>query len=259
MVSTFFLGDLRKEVERLGEMKRNLGEGNDRNTDTIRLESANRKKITEAIQIWNVLKEQYVKDQKKVEGGKLKDIDEAEMSDRKKILGILYNEVQDLTKKNGRVKPLISSAEDQEHQSRRETRNAKKREERERRKNRRKGNKGEPEEDEPEPIPLTEQEVKFHEQVEGNVAEQDELLDEISKGMDELKALGLDMNKSLTLQNKMLDVIEEKVDQNIRKLVSANARMKDIMEKSGGMTQWCPRILCLVILVALVVYMFKLV
>jgi len=247
-----FVQDLRKEVDKLQEMRKNLGDGNDRSTDTIKLESENRKKISEALKMWNGLKEQYDKDKVKFDAGKLKDVDAQGIEDRKTILGILYQEIQELVKKNGRVRPLVSAAEEQEHRSRRETRNEKKRAERERRK--RDKRKGSAAEDEPEPVEMSEQEVKFHDQVDQNIAEQDQLLDELSQGLTQLLALGMDMNKNLKLQMHLLDVIETKVDKNIAKLQNANKRMKDIMDQSGGMALWCPRIICIIIFVALIVY-----
>jgi len=252
-----FLAECRKDVEKLNEMKKNLGEDKDRDTNTIKLESANRKKLGESMGMFNEVKKQLMSDLKKHESGKSK-LEEKDIEDRKTIVAVFAREIQDLLKKNSRVKPIANENESELAQSRREARKAKKEEEKARRERRRKGKgKGEPDEPEPEPAPMSAEEQQFMQQHDVNVKEQDELLDEISKGMDELKQIGLDMNKTLTIQAQMLDVIEEKVDRNNEKLKNANARMKDIMEQSGGMTTWCPRIFCIILLLALIGYIFK--
>jgi len=254
-----FLAETRKEVERLVEMKKNLGEEKDRDTNTIKLESANRKKLQEAIGMFNEIKKQLMADLKKHEAGKSK-LEAKDIEDRKTMVALFAREIQDLTKKNSRVKPIAQEEESELAKSRREARKQKKEEEKARRERRRKGKKsGEAEEPEEEPQPMTAEEQAFMQQHDQNLKDQDELLDEISKGMDELKQIGLDMNKTLTIQNQMLDVIEEKVDKNIEKLKNANKRLKDIMEQSGGMTVWCPRLVCIIILLALVGYIFNLV
>jgi chromosome segregation ATPase len=260
MALNLYLADLRKDIERLVEMKKNLGEDKDRDTNTIKLESANRKKLQESMGMFNEVKKQLMADLKKHESGKSK-LEEKDIEDRKMMVGVFAREIQDLTKKNSRVKNVGGQSGNEEEselaKSRREARKAKKDEEKARRK--RRGKKGEPEEKEEEPQPMTAEEQAFMQQHDQNVKDQDDLLDEISKGMDELKQIGLDMNKTLTIQNQMLDVIEEKVDNNINKLKNANARLKDIMEQSGGMTVWCPRMICLILLLGLVGYMFNIV
>ena len=50
-------------------------------------------------------------------------------------------------------------------------------------------------------------------QVQANVADQNEMLDEISKGLEELKELSLDMNKTLTEKIKEVgDEMEKTID-----------------------------------------------
>jgi len=254
-----FLAECRKDVERLVEMKKNLGEEKDRDPNTIRMESANRKKLTEAMNMFNEVKKQLQADLQKHEKGKLK-LEEKDLEDRKTIVAVFAREIQDLAKKISRVKAVSNENESELAVSRREARKQKKEEERQRRERRKKNkSKGEPDEPEPEPQPMSAEEQAFMAQVDQNTKDQDELLDEISKGMDELKQIGLDMNKTLTIQNAMLDTIDEKVDQNLNKLKNANQRMKDILQESGGAGLWCPRILCIVILLALLGYSFNVV
>lgn len=249
------LKELREDIDKLTEMKRNLGDGMDRNADTIKLESKNRKNLEEAVRKFKEMQKLFVTDLKRFDAGK-SDLTQADIEERQKSVQIIYKDIQDLTRKNSRVKPLVTEEEEQGATTRREQRREKRRQEREKRRRDRKGSSAA---DEPEEIQMTEQEMQFQDQVMENEREQDELLDEISKGMDELKQLSLDMNKTLHLQNNMLDTIEKKVDNNITKLKTANARLQEILDSQGGVTTWCPRVFFLIVLVALVVYILGLV
>lgn len=90
--------------------------------------------------------------------------------------------------------------------------------------------------------------VRFH---------QDELLDEILQGMTELKELGEDMNKHLKLQSEKLAEVDAKMDETIEEFKTANAGLQELLDKSGGLTRWCPMIMCLILLLALVGYLIK--
>merc|ERR1719231_747210 len=99
------------------------------------------------------------------------------------------------------------------------------------------------------------QEQQFMDQVQVNIKEQDEMLDQISAGLAELKELSLDIGKTLDVQNGMLEELDTKMDATIDQYKSANSRLKDMLDQSGGMTRWCPRLTILLILVAVVGYM----
>jgi len=106
-------------------------------------------------------------------------------------------------------------------------------------------------------IPLTEQEQKFVQEVDEAKAEQDQMLDEIMKGMTDLKAIAIDMNTSIKTTAAMADEIGKAMDDTIDKFDSANKRLQDILEESGGLSRWCPMLICFIILIALVGYMFQ--
>ena len=89
------------------------------------------------------------------------------------------------------------------------------------------------------------------------MAQQDKMLEEISRGLDELKEIATEANKHLTIQKAMLDQVDEKMDQTIKGFKTANQRLKTMLDESGGMSRWCPVIICLVVLLALVGYIFN--
>ncbi len=86
--------------------------------------------------------------------------------------------------------------------------------------------------------------------------EQDKILSEISRGLDDLKELANEANKQLVLQGAMLQQMDEKMDTTINNFKVANKRLKDILEESGGMSRWCPIMICLIFLLGLVGYIF---
>lgn len=89
-----------------------------------------------------------------------------------------------------------------------------------------------------------------------NNADQNIILQEITAGLEELQQLATEANKHLVVQAAMLDQVDEKIDKNIRAFKTANARLQDILEQSGGMSRWCPIIICIIILLAVLGYIF---
>jgi len=53
----------------------------------------------------------------------------------------------------------------------------------------------------------------------------------------------------------MLRTVETKVEANSAQLQTATRRLTGILEASGGIGVWCPRLVCIVVLLALVVYL----
>lgn len=107
--------------------------------------------------------------------------------------------------------------------------------------------------------PASEQEQMFADQAIVNIHEQDQLLDQIGDGLDELKEIAIDMNKALKFQNDMIPEIGSKVDHVNKKIDSANQRLEQIFEMNGGMTRWCPMCVCMILLLALVGYIVNMV
>jgi len=208
--------------------------------------------------MWNDLKTILIKDEKK------KKADQGELANRKKMIALLGEEIVELSNKNSRVKH-VKTADELQLETKRDEAARQKREKRTNRRARRgrKGGKDDGKDggggddladelDAAQPISLQEQE--FMDKVDANVAEQDEILGQISKGLDELKDIGLEMNKTLAVQAAMIDEIDTKIDKTIDKFKSGNERLKYILEQSGGLSRWCPMIICLCLLLGLIGY-----
>jgi len=107
--------------------------------------------------------------------------------------------------------------------------------------------------------PQSEQVQQFYDQVAVNMQEQDQMLDQISAAMDDLAEMGNDINKSLKFQNDMAPELANKIDAVNLKIESANGRLQDIFEQSGGMMRWCPMCVCGILLLALVGYIVNII
>jgi len=174
-----------------------------------------------------------------------------------------------MTHKNSRVQGPQSSNlnidEDKlDRDARRDKTNAKKREERRQKRDKRRGRrKGDKEEDEMDDMkevrPMSAQEQTFMEEKDTAYKEQEVILDEINKGLEELLEIGEDMNKNLKVQGHMLEELGDKIDANIENFKNANVRLKHLLDESGGLSRWCPIIICFIILIALCGYIFSIV
>jgi len=257
------LRDLSKDIQRLNELRTAAPDGRDQ--ATIRLYSDNSKVLKQAGETWQQMKDILMKDESKHR------LDDKQLADRKKIMTILAKEIQDLSNKNAHVKGPRETAEQKTLRGRQEDRARKRREEKTKREERRKRREGkdgdtdkknEPDieilDEEMRPVqPISEQEQKFFDRVDEAKAEQDQMLDEIMKGMGDLKNIAIDMNMSIKTTEAMVEEIGDKMDGTIANFKTANKRLQEILEESGGLSRWCPMLICLIILIALVGYMFQ--
>jgi hypothetical protein len=268
------LRPLTKEVERLQELRSNAPDGRDKATIQLYTENAN--KLKEAGDIWKSLKEIIQKDEAK------KKVDEKTITDRKKMVTILGKEIQDLSGKNAHIKPAKETETLKTLRGRAEEKGRRRREDRNR--GRAKKKKEEEEQDEADAAagikkkkkkadegpavdiqdddmramaPASPEEDKFFAMVEEAKQEQDAMLDEILKGMTELKDIAVTMNTEIKVTTELANQIGEKMDDTIATFKSSNARLKEILDESGGLTRWCPMLICVILLIALVGYMFN--
>lgn len=252
------LKTIRDDVRKLQDIRKEVGK-NSKDTASIRLESNNTKNINRASALWRDLQQALMKEEKK--RGK-KALSETELDDRRKTTTLLGKEICDLAEKNSSVKTSKNQIE-LGMESRAKTRNQKQREERALgKKERRKKNKKKIDvdvEDGLREVNMSATEQAFMDQVIVNVEEQDEMLDDIAKGLEELKQLGTDMNKNLQLQGELIGEIDTKMDQTLFKMESAHSRLQDVLKESGGLTRWCPLLVCIILLLALVGYIFNMV
>jgi len=260
------LKKLREDSAKLTELRRSKGDERDKNV--IGLMAENNKLIQSSGEMWKELKQILQEDSRNEKTAKK--LGEKELNNRNRTIQLLGQEICDLTAANNRIKDSgpknieeltaatnkVESKKDAGRKERTDRLNKRK----ERRGAGKTGKGGAMELDDADfrdVAPASAQDQKFMDQVQANVADQDDMLDEIAKGLDELKELSLDMNKQLTLQNTMIVEVGDEMDKTIEKFKTANGRLKDILDDQGGMTRWCPMIICLCLLLALAGYMFN--
>ena len=240
----------------MNEMRKKLG-ADGRDSLTIRLSSDNNDRLRTASDLFTELKRIQERDERK----KKKKVSEKDMADRRDMVTLIGKEIIALTNENARNKH-VETEEEAEMRARVEGRKKEQEERtrarRERAKKARKGKKGRDgdfdDDDFKDVGPKSEQEQAFELQVQQNVDTQNLILDQISKGLDELKDLANEANKQLTVQGAMLDQVDQQMDATILQFKAANKRLKNILEESGGMSRWCPMIICCVFLLALIGY-----
>jgi len=219
--------------------------GGIRSAQEIKLTHENEEQLKVARNDWHNLHVQLKKDQSK------KKLGEELLADRIRIVELMGKEIQNLVGQNGRVKVAPTTGLQQQLEDRRAARKERRTEKQQHKKG------GGAVADALEAIPLSPQEEAFMKQVEANQAVEDQLLDDISVGLDELKSLAEDMNKSLKLQKVILAEVEEKMDNNIAMMKNANSRMKEIFEEAGGTSRWCSLLVCGILLLALVGFLIQ--
>jgi len=218
-----FLQQLSEDTEKLMQLRADK-KGDGRGLDEISIISDNQNKLREAQKMFNALKEQLTQDKKKNR------IEEKEFVIRFQQLNVYAKEIETLAKKNSRVKEIKSNialvTDAGNRQSLREKKELDRKKRRERQKRR-----GQIDEEDIEELPeLTAQEQMFLEQVQRNEAEQNMILDEMSKGLEELKVMSLDIQEKLKVQNEIINVVDEKLDRNIEQFQSANKRLKAFVD-----------------------------
>eukprot|EP01083_Nonionella_stella_P109588 319729_1 len=108
-----------------------------------------------------------------------------------------------------------------------------------------------------EPQPLTQKQQAFIQES----IERDQILDEkldlIKAGVQQLNAIGSDINEELDKQKVMLDEVEQKMDRVTERLENRNEQIKKLLDSSGGAARWCPVLILCVILMACVGYIYN--
>lgn len=105
--------------------------------------------------------------------------------------------------------------------------------------------------------PVTQQEQVFEHTVQEKMQEQDIMLETINQGLTEVHELATNAGKQLTVQQGMLNMLDTKIDSTGGKLKRANRTLQEMLESSGGLSRWCPMLMCSMILLGLVGTIFK--
>lgn len=89
-------------------------------------------------------------------------------------------------------------------------------------------------------------------------AQVDVQIEEIGKGLDILRELALQANEEVKLQNRMLDGLEEKVNDVHEKVSNLNERMLETLEKTRKGDKICMDIFCILIFIGMIIVLVKL-
>lgn len=88
---------------------------------------------------------------------------------------------------------------------------------------------------------------------------QDQLLDEIHRGVVELQQLANDIKVSIDVSSKIIkEELEPKLDNTIQHFKTTNKQLSEILESTGGVSRWCPFLICFIILICLIGYVISL-
>lgn len=245
------LHELKTAVDDYNDL-RNKKQGQ-RDVRLIGMHSDNEKRLREATNLWCKLKVEF---EKNIQRSKL---DHETLASRQKFLELYAKELEQLAEANSSNGPKSKALD---ATSRAMDRNKKARTAREERRRQRKERKaqagidGAPDSDEEaEAGGQDEQMQQFMEEKAQKDHEIDDLLDVITAGMSELKAIGVDIQTNLQVTGEMLNSLDQKMDQSVENYVTANKRLKDLMDQAtGGIGQWCPVLLCFIVLLGLVGY-----
>jgi len=253
--------ELREETSRLAEMRSRVPDG--RSKETIELASANDKKLKQCAKLWEDMKTQVIKDAKK------KKVDEKELTRRKELVTAYADEIKQLSEGNLHTRAAPTSENQKRLDSARQERlkqrqaKAEKRAKDRRSKAEAKGEKYDENQIDADDIEMKEQQPQsaqvqaFQEEAQDAIREQDELLDQVLHGMKELKDMAINIGVGLDTGAKLADELGTVVDNANAKLKKSNDRLEAILEESGGMTRWCPMLICMILLLALLGYMYN--
>lgn len=262
---TKLLQEVRTEVDRLNELRAAAPDGRDVNT--IRIANDNLKNLKKASDIWKEAKQVLLRDAAR------KKIDEKTVDDRKRKLTLVFDEIKELSNKNSSVrieKTAIEKDIDAKKAERERRRKEAKAKAKSRRRAKRDGTDGDGGDDgddkdaadaddiEMRPVQqATAQEQAFFEEVAKNKEEQDKMLDDILKGVTELGDIANAIKTQIDIGSAMADELETKLDKTIATFKTSNAKLQELLDESGGMSRWCPVLICLIILLACGGYLYS--
>jgi len=107
--------------------------------------------------------------------------------------------------------------------------------------------------------PKSAQVQEYEAKVDAELADQDLMIDAISKGIDDLKNIALDQNRALKTMGHVVDNLEKETVEATTIIQTQNQRLQEIIDAQGGLTRWCPVLICGIILLALAGYIFKMI
>lgn len=105
--------------------------------------------------------------------------------------------------------------------------------------------------------PETQEEIQFLKEVKKNREEQDEILDDILKGLQELKMMGGHIKENLDTQEQYIKQVNDQLTTTGEELKCSQSSLTDIIENNDGLFRWIPIIVCFIILLSLIGYLLN--
>lgn len=99
--------------------------------------------------------------------------------------------------------------------------------------------------------------VEFEERKDVAIAEQDVIIDEIAKGVENLHGMAVSQGKELKKQTAVLDEVDFKLDVNIDKIAEENRRLDEIAESQMQTCRRCLMIFFAIVLCSLLFYIYQ--
>jgi len=255
------LANITASVNEMNDLKKKRG--GMRDPQIIGMQAENYKALKVAEQMWSKLKEAFERNVKKNK------LDPKTLEDRRKFVELFGREMIKLQEQNSGIKRQAGSdTADQaiaNNQKRAAARAARRAGRRDRRTAARTAAGGSGTDDvEMDDVetkqPISAQEQQFYMEVQENDKKMDVLLDVINQGLQDLKNMATDIGTNLDTQAKMLEEVDQKMDDTLENFQTANARLRQLMEENtGGVETWCPIIILIIVLLAIVGYIFSIV
>lgn len=234
--------DLMKTVKDDIAVRNNMEEKLGNNSETIKMKQRILKSFEEAKKKHGEMVKAYEEDERKFNKNKKDALEQDALEERKEMLDLLK---KDLEYTEHQFKPKGEKTGGQFNLARQA-----------REKRRKMRETGELQDDEPRPLSQKEQE--FMQMSIQKDKELEKTLDEVLKVVKQVREVAEDINEELEKQDQMMDEIDNKMDKLQEKLESRNKQMKKLLEASGGAQRWCPIIILLIILMALLGYIYNL-
>jgi hypothetical protein len=85
----------------------------------------------------------------------------------------------------------------------------------------------------------------------------DQQIAELGKGVDILTDLARSMNEEVKIQNKMLDSLEQNIDDVKEHVTTINAKLKTTLEEARKSDKICVDIFCILLMVGMIIILYR--
>jgi len=107
------------------------------------------------------------------------------------------------------------------------------------------------------PVPASEQEMAFLEKSSQWEIQFNEELEDVLQDLVKLGQITADVKQELVEQAELIDELEDRVEEVNIQIVEGTEKLQELLEKTGGATRWCPRLIAFVLLLCVVGFIFR--